>query len=157
MPDDADDEPVREESTATGDDGEAEPVVPGESADDARRDDPEDAGRATRRALALDEIHENAGGRDSQNLADEYLVFENRGDARLDLAGWTVSNDSGETYSFPDGVALGPGERVTLRSGSGRDTSDELYWEATRPVWPNAGGTVLVRDAEGRRVLRESY
>jgi competence protein ComEC len=120
-------------------------------------DDPEDAGKAARRALALDEIHENAGGRDSQNLEDEFLVFENHGDARIALTGWTVSNDAGESYSFPDGVTLGPGDRLTLRSGSGRDAGDELYWDAARPVWPNAGGTVLVRDDEGRRVLRESY
>ncbi len=156
MPDDTDDDGVEHEMGATSDTGEDE-TGPADAPDaDADRED-SPGGTVSHHGLVLDEIRENARGRDAQHLDDEYLVFENDGDDRIDLTGWTVTNEAGDAYSFPDGFALEPGEQVTLHSGSGRDAEGDLHWEAKRPVWPNTGATVLVRDDEGRQVLHESY
>ncbi|MEF8773994.1 MAG: lamin tail domain-containing protein [Halobacteriales archaeon] len=107
--------------------------------------------------LEVSAIHEDAAGDDRENLNDEYVVFENAGDEPLDLSGWTVSDEAGRTYTFPDGFELAPGERVTLHTGAGADTATDLYWGAGGPVWNNDGDTVVVRTDDGDVVLQESY
>jgi competence protein ComEC len=108
-------------------------------------------------ALSITEINADAAGDDRENLNDEYLVFENTGDTSLDLAGWTVQDDSGATYTFPAGATLDPGQTVTLRTGSGDDSVIERYWGSDRPIWNNSGDTVIVTNADGEQVRTESY
>ena len=91
-----------------------------------------------------------------KNLTDEYIVLENAGTAQVELSGWTVQDEAGHTYTFPD-YTLGAGERVTLHTGSGTDTASDLYWGAGAPVWNNAGDTIIVETADGTRLLAESY
>jgi competence protein ComEC len=107
--------------------------------------------------LALAEVNADAMGDDTDNLNDEYVVFENTGDTALDLSGWTVADAAGATYTVPDGTTLDPGAQVTLHTGSGEDTSTDLYWGNGRAVWNNGGDTVIVRDDEGTVVLEEAY
>jgi hypothetical protein len=59
-------------------------------------------------------------------------------------------------YLFPDGFTLGPGARVTVRSGWGDDDGDTLHWGAGS-VWSNDGDTVLLLDAAGNVVDRRRY
>lgn len=125
--------------------------------DDGDADDRDDDDAGDDALLVIDEIHENAAGVDFANLNDEYVVLANDGDRTLDLSGWTVHDGDDHEYRFADGFTLEPGERVTLRSGSGTDTGSELYWDAGEPVWRNLGDTVTVRDADGGVVARESY
>lgn len=145
-------EPVERDA----DDASEVPEAEAERERDAGRED-SPGGTVSHHGLVLDEIRENARGRDARNLDDEYLVFENDGDDRIDLSGWTVSNEAGDEYTFPEGFTLGPGEQVTLHSGHGRDEGGDLYWEATDPVWDNQGDVVTVRDAAGRTVLDYAY
>ncbi|MFC5971620.1 lamin tail domain-containing protein [Halomarina salina] len=107
--------------------------------------------------LVLDEIHENPADRDAHHLNEEFVAFENDGPLPLAIGGWTVADESGAEYRFPKGTSLEAGERLVLRSGSGTDTDSTLYWSASEPVWANPGDTVVVRDAEGRVRIRESY
>ncbi|WP_226023336.1 lamin tail domain-containing protein [Halomicrobium salinisoli] len=107
--------------------------------------------------LVVAEVHADAAGVERENLNDEYVVFENAGDAPLSLSGWEVEDDAGHTYAFPDGFALDPGASVTLHTGSGSDTETDLYWGQGSPVWNNNGDTVIVTDADGERVLTEAY
>jgi micrococcal nuclease len=107
--------------------------------------------------LAVVQIHADAAGNDHENLNDEYVVFENRGDDTLDLSGWRVSDEGGHSYVFPDGFALEPGQRVTLYTGGGTDTETELYWGSDGAVWNNGGDTVVVRNERGAVVLDVSY
>ncbi|WP_225334723.1 MBL fold metallo-hydrolase [Halomicrobium urmianum] len=107
--------------------------------------------------LAVAEVHADAAGDDRENLNDEYVVFENVGDASLDLSGWEVADDAGHTYAFPDGVTIDPDDSVTLHTGSGSDTETDRYWGQGSPVWNNNGDTVIVTDADGDRVLTEAY
>jgi competence protein ComEC len=107
--------------------------------------------------LAIETIHADAEGDDRQNLNDEYIIFNNAGEEPLALGGWTVEDDAGKQYTFPTGFTLEPGATVTLQTGSGEDTSTELYWNAGNPVWNNSGDTVIVRTDDGERVLMEEY
>jgi len=110
----------------------------------------------TERALRIAQVHADAAGYDRENLTDEYIVLENAGTAQVELSGWTVQDEAGHTYTFPD-YTLGAGERVTLHTGSGTDTASDLYWGAGAPVWNNAGDTIIVETADGTRLLAESY
>ena len=107
--------------------------------------------------LAIATIHEDAAGDDRDNLNDEYIVFENTGDEPLDLSGWTVSDEVDHTYTFADGVSVDPGAQITLYTGSGSDTTTDVYWGSGSPIWNNGGDTVIVEDADGTIVLEESY
>jgi competence protein ComEC len=46
---------------------------------------------------------------------------------------------------------------VTLHTGSGTSTTTELYWGSGSPIWNNDGDTVIVSNANGERVLEETY
>jgi competence protein ComEC len=107
--------------------------------------------------LAVAGINADAEGDDRENLNGEYVVLENTGEESLELSGWQLREGAGRTYTFPDGFSLGPGERVTVYTGSGTDTDSELYWGQDGPVWNNGGDTLTVIDAEGNTVLEESY
>ena len=116
-----------------------------------------DSSDDTESALRITEINADAAGDDRENLNDEYMVFKNTGDTSLDLVGWTVQDESGATYTFPEEAVVEPDQTVTLRTGGGDDTVTEYYWESTRPIWNNAGDTVIVTNADGEQVLTESY
>ncbi|SDY92953.1 lamin tail domain-containing protein [Halopenitus persicus] len=107
--------------------------------------------------LSIAEIHADAEGNDHENLNDEYIVFENTGDQALELGGWTVTDDAGNTYTFPNGYSLEANGRVTLYTGRGTDSDEQLYWGRERAVWNNGGDTVTVLNDVGDVVLEEEY
>jgi micrococcal nuclease len=108
-------------------------------------------------SLSVARIHADAAGNDHENENDEYVIFENTGDGSLDLAGWTVSDEAGHTYSFPDGFVLPAGEQVTLYTGSGTSTDTEQYWGSDSAIWNNGGDVITVKDETGDVVLEEAY
>jgi competence protein ComEC len=107
--------------------------------------------------LVVSEVNPDPDGPDREHLDDEYVVFENAGDEPLDLSGWTVEDEAGRTYTFPDGYVLDAGATVTLRTGTGTDTDVDLYWGSGSAIWNNGGDTVIVRNSDGDPVLRETY
>lgn len=152
---------TKTDKLATSDTGDHEPVVvdrpEGVDADaDEETTMSESARGAEEGALVLEEIHEDLGLLDA-GLDEEYLVFENDSETPLDLSGWTVENEAGRSYRFPEGVVLEPGEHVTLHSAEGEDTETDLHWGATEPVWDEQGDVVTVTTADGRRLLREPF
>nr|WP_269448586.1 lamin tail domain-containing protein [Haloquadratum walsbyi] len=50
-----------------------------------------------------------------------------------------------------------PGDSVTLYTGSGTDTDDELYWDENGAVWNNGGDTVTLKDQNGDTVDTYTY
>lgn len=108
-------------------------------------------------ALSVIEINYDAAGNDNENLDDEYVVFQNTGSEPLDISGWTIADEAGHTYEFPDRTVIDPGAEVTLRTGSGTDTASTYYWGETGAVWNNDGDVVIVRNATGATVIRAPY
>lgn len=115
----------------------------------------DDSNKVHHSDFVVDEIRENPSGRDAHHLGREYVTFKNEGTTALDVSGWTVANEAGDTFEFPEETVVEPGERVTLHSGS--QSKMDFYWGSNRPMWRNTGDTVLVRDAEGVTRIRESY
>ena len=107
--------------------------------------------------LQVAEVQADAPGDDRENLNGEYVVLENAGSEPLDLSGWTLRDAADHAYTFPDGFTLAPGTRVTVHTGSGSDTTLDLYWDSGSAIWNNGGDTVTVTDADGTVVIEEEY
>ena len=96
-------------------------------------------------------FHYDAEGDDAANLNDEYFTLRTTGDEGIDLSGWSVENDRGDTFVLPEGIRLAAGGDVTIHSGSGVNSSTHLYLHATAPVW-DAGDLATLRNADGQIV-----
>lgn len=92
-------------------------------------------------------FHFDASGEDEANLNDEYFALQNTGETSIDMTGWTVENERGQTYRFPDGFTLSAGAFVYIHSGAGFDSSAVLYWNAAAPVWSNTTDIAILRNA----------
>ncbi|MEF8906698.1 MAG: lamin tail domain-containing protein [Haloarculaceae archaeon] len=102
--------------------------------------------------------------RQASDPGDERVRVKNTGESPLDIGGWTVTNvdyedyetGSGDRYTFPDGTIVGPGEHLTLYSGTGNDAEPSaLYWGRTdAPVWNDSEvATVVEPDGEGGETI----
>ncbi len=101
-------------------------------------------------------FHYNAAGNDNYNLNDEYFTLKNSCSYLIDLTGWTIKDEATHIYKF-NNFNLGANVQVTIYTGSGQDTSTELYWGKTSAVWNNDGDTLFLRDKNGNFVLEEKY
>ncbi len=80
------------------------------------------------------------------DLARETVRLRNRGGI-VSLEGWTLSDASGDSYTFPR-LVLFPGGEITLHSGPGISTPTDLYWNRAAPAW-QSGELLTLRNAEG--------
>jgi micrococcal nuclease len=104
--------------------------------------------------LVVLEVHPREAG--DRNPNDEYVVFKNMGTARLDLTGWSISDETNQSYLIPR-FGLAPGKTFTLYTGPGKNTQDALYWGRRKVVWNRGGDTVFVKDPTGHYVVSHSY
>lgn len=116
-----------------------------------------DGGTDTSSALAVQTVHADAEGDESENLNDEYIVFGNTGSTSLDMAGWTIEDESSHSYTVPEGTTINAGESLTLHTGEGSDTDSDLYWGSGSAIWNNGGDTITVTSDDGQEVLSEAY
>ncbi len=106
--------------------------------------------------IEISDMHADAQGDDNDNLNDEYVIFENNDGLSLVMTGWTILDEANNFYDFPN-FLLANGSSVTLYTGSGPDTTTQLYWGSTKPIWNNGGDTLYLRDAEGYLVTYYTY
>lgn len=108
--------------------------------------------------LVIREIHADAAGvPESEHLDDEYVVLANEGDDPLDLGGAVVDFDDGQRFALPGDTLLEPDATLTVRTGVGDDTDDELYAGFRAPVLNNEGDTVRVRNSAGDVIAIKAY
>ena len=112
--------------------------------------------KAAEQGVVIAEVHADAEGNDWDNLCDEYIVIENKGDISLDLTGWTVYDEAHHRYLFPNFI-LKAKEAVTLRTCLGKNSQSELFWGSRSPIWNNEGDTIFIRDSQGQLVLSYIY
>ena len=97
-------------------------------------------------------------GRDADNANDEWVTLTNQDTAPVDMTDWILRDESTRhRFFFPGGFRLEHGASVTIYSGCGDPSPQELYWCASDPVWSNGGDTIVLQQAGGSVVARERY
>jgi putative serine protease PepD len=104
------------------------------------------------RPARIVQIEPSASGSD---LTSEWVEIENQGYRTVSLAGYTLSDSNGNTYTFPN-VSLAPLQRVRLYTGAGTDEGDTLYWNAKSSIWQASSRAVLL-DTSGQEVNELTY
>lgn len=87
------------------------------------------------------------------DLVQEALVVVNAG-GPVDLAGWSLRDETGRSYTFPS-LVLFEGGAVTIHTAAGADSVTDLYWGQAEAVWAS-GQDVLLSDAAGNLHARFS-
>jgi micrococcal nuclease len=106
--------------------------------------------------ILLLKFNYNAEGNDDENLNDEYIILQNIGDASLNMTGWTIKDEGGNIFTFPE-YMLPTDEVVMLHTGSGSNTENEIFWNKKGAVWNNNGDALYLRDEEEKLVLYSEY
>ena len=117
---------------------------------------PAACGPAARSGIVIAWVEYNPPGPDDEVLNDEYVEIVNEGSVVVDLAGWTLRDESSQNrYAFDR--SLPAGERVLVRSGCGDDRGEDVYWCAEHPIWSNGGDTAILQDGHGNVVFWRAY
>lgn len=101
-------------------------------------------------------FHYDAASNDHKNLNDEYVILGNKGDAPIDVSGWTIKDEANHIFTFPVFV-LEPRETVTIYTGAGKNTGNSLYWGNEGAIWNNSGDTLYLRNVEGELIFSYEY
>ncbi len=82
------------------------------------------------------------------DLENETLVIANEGERQIQLANWRLEDSQGNVFTFKPFILFGEGANVVLHTGTGTDTTSNLYWGLSFSVW-ESGEMVTLRDADG--------
>jgi LysM repeat protein len=80
------------------------------------------------------------------DLENEMVQIVNQGPF-VRLTDWTLSDEAGHTYTFPD-FSLWGGGAINIHTAGGSNTTTDLFWDQPSAVW-QAGSLVVLRNAEG--------
>jgi hypothetical protein len=85
----------------------------------------------------------------------EYVLLRRVGEGDLNLAGWTLTDEQGNVFTFPSqpALVLFAGGAVQVYTRAGADTPTEMYWNREDPVW-EPGEQIVLRDAQGGEQAR---
>jgi hypothetical protein len=92
-------------------------------------------------------VYYNSPGTDNRSnssLNAEYVVLKNTDSVKHSVKSWTLRDKSGHIYTFPT-FTLGAKKYVTVHTGSGTNTSTNLYWRSGAYIWNNTGDTAYLR------------
>ncbi|WP_327365707.1 lamin tail domain-containing protein [Streptomyces sp. NBC_01217] len=110
-----------------------------------------------RSAVVLGAIQYDSPGFDNgtnRSLNSEWVTVTNTSRYPVNLRGWTLSDESRNTYRF--NLWLAGRSSVRVHTGIGRDTSRDIYQDRRSYVW-DANDTATLRDARGYRVDSTSW
>lgn len=70
--------------------------------------------------------------------AVEWVELYNTGDEPVDISGWALADEDGQTTAAPDGATIGPGEVVVLVPAQMSAAGFHAAWGGTFTVYPLA-------------------
>ncbi|MFI8776874.1 lamin tail domain-containing protein [Brachybacterium paraconglomeratum] len=110
------------------------------------------ADAAVKKPLDIVKVHYDPPGRDyskNSEYVKEYIQVKNTGKTTLTLTGYVIRDNGPQKYTFPRGFKIAPGKTVTIRSGTGKNTSTTLYWGKASYIWNNTGDTARLYNSKG--------
>lgn len=89
---------------------------------------------------------------------DEYVSIKNATGQTVDMDDWILKNDHNpaDIYTFPK-FSLKSGRTVKVWTKWGENSSTDLYWGSTEPVWNDGGDRAYLRDSENEFIAGYSY
>ncbi len=90
------------------------------------------------------------------DIDGEYAQIENQGGTPVTMTGWTLSDEAGNTFTFP-AFTLNAGASVKIWTKSGSNTATDLYWGRGQAVWNNDGDIAYLRDSSSTLIDTYSY
>jgi len=106
--------------------------------------------------IGIHYFHYNAKGNDNENLNDEYITFRNKCTYPVEITGWELQDTAENKYVFGE-IILDAKTKITLHTGSGKDSSEDVYWGKSRAVWNNNGDGIVIFDSDDNRMIEYSY
>ncbi|QKV91110.1 lamin tail domain-containing protein [Streptomyces sp. NA02950] len=110
-------------------------------------------------SVHLSKIYYDSPGSDNRSntsLNAEYVQIKNSTSRGVSLRGWVLVDASNHKYTFPS-YTLGAGRTVTVRTGTGSDTSATKYQDRRAYVWNNTSDKATLRKSSGSTVDTCSY
>lgn len=105
-------------------------------------------------AIYFDSPGSDDGSNASRNA--EWVQVANPSTTGKSLGGWTLRDSASHVFAFPS-YTLAAGRSVKIHTGSGSDTSSDLYWSSGSYIWNNTGDSATLRNAAGSTVDTCSY
>ncbi|HJW90989.1 MAG TPA: lamin tail domain-containing protein, partial [Anaerolineales bacterium] len=81
------------------------------------------------------------------NPLDEYVQIKNNRCANLGMSGWTLNDENKNVYTFPT-FTLTCYSSVKVWTKSGVNSTTNLYWNRTEPVWNDHSDCAYLRDPD---------
>ncbi|RPK28952.1 hypothetical protein EES37_35900 [Streptomyces sp. ADI91-18] len=129
---------------------------------DNGRDNGRDQGRGRDHrapsSIAIGEVQNEdgmRGDRFGRALNREWVEVKNTGRHAVNLRGYTLTDEQGNRYRFPD-FRLDGRSSVKVHTGQGRNTRHDLYQDRRRQVWDDSD-TATLRDDRGNIIDTESW
>ena len=139
-------------------------LIPPDDADHTKRREAQTRARAAGRGiwsterykglLHITSFHANAPGDDRSNVNGEYLRICNVSDRPVDLDGFRITEQSGQSWILSP-LLVPPGHTFKLHSGKGVNQSDSssqlsVYLGSDTPIWNNTRDRATLYDRHGR-------
>ena len=85
---------------------------------------------------------------------DEFIeLFNTSITDTVDIGGWTLGDDDGASFAFPQGTEIAPeGKVVLVTQYNGTLPSGFFELDSNSPVFNNTGDTVVLSDSEGNQI-----
>jgi micrococcal nuclease len=113
--------------------------------------------KTLKNCFSITNFHYDAEGNDNYNLNDEYVTIKNSCDFEIDMTSWIIRDEATHVYTLPTFI-FNPKTTFTFYTGTGTDTSTELYWgRTTGAVWNNDGDTLYLKDSNGNLIFSQGY
>ena len=91
------------------------------------------------------------------NEPDEYVSIVNQGNEPVAMKGWTIRDESGKTFHFPD-IQIEPGQTCRIYTNEDHPESCGLNWHYTNSaIWNNGGDTCFLSNSSNEIVAEYRY
>lgn len=100
--------------------------------------------------VVINEIVYNPTG---DEASGEWVELYNQSTSgSVDIGGWAITDQDTHDYLIPDGTSIPADGYIVIHTGSGSNTSTDLYAGFTTGIWNNSGDEVLLEDASGNGI-----
>jgi hypothetical protein len=110
----------------------------------------------SRIVLDLKSSNINTAGDDHEHTSSEFICLKNAGNMPANLTNWLISDQKRHQFILPE-VRLLPQESLRIHTGTGRNTSFDVYQHSSRAIWNNTGDLVMVVNEHKVLVIYKKY